>query len=248
MTVRSLIQQALRLCGALSAPGRSAADSEHETEALDVLNALLGSWNAERLNIYTISAATYPLVSNQQAYTIGQDPAGILTADFNAPRPQEIQQANIILTGSSAPLHRPLKPIGDQEWANIRIQEIWAIPQKLYNDGAYPLSTLYLWPGPGDSTYELELYTWQALSTFASIDDAVTLPPGYDRALIYNLAVELSPRYPRAPMSPLVMKTAIDSKAAIQRRNINPAPISCDPALMSSEGTRRSWNYLTGEF
>lgn len=242
MTVRELVQSSLRLTGLLNAPGQSVVEeSAHETEALAVLNQLIGSWNTERLNIYTVSIAAYPLVANQQAYTIG--PGG----DFDAARPQEIQQANIILPGGAAPLHRPIEIIDDKRWAAIRIQEIWAIPQKLYNDGAFPYSTLYLWPGPSDA-YQLELYTWEALRSFSDMEDEVRLPPGYDRALVYNLAVELAPRYPRVSLNPLVLQTARDSKAAIQRRNIDVQPISCDPALMSGSGIRRSWNYLTGEF
>jgi hypothetical protein len=53
---------------------------------------------------------------------------------------------------------------------------------------------LHLNPVPSAAD-TLVLYTWQQLSRFAATSDTFDLPPGYARAIRYNLALELAPEY-----------------------------------------------------
>jgi hypothetical protein len=241
--VSDLLYAALRQAGILRGARRGASGSEN-ADAFDCLNRMLESWNTDRLAIYTIRAASYPLTSGKQAYTIGQDPTGQTAPDFDAARPARIEQANLIIT-TEPPLRRPIKLLNDQQWASIRIQAIsTAIPQKLYNDGGYPFSTLYLWPAPS-LAYQLELYTWQALGTFTGPTDTVILPPGYTRAIVSNLALELCITFGIDPR-PLLVKVASESKAAIESLNAPMPVMGCDSGVL---GGRRSgtFNWLTGE-
>ena len=145
-TVLDLITDSMLEIGALGT-GETPTNEEAQ-QCLNRLNRMLNSWNTERLTIYTISIAAYNLVANQQTYTIG--PGGF----FNAPRPQKIEQANIILAGTDPPTRQPLSLFDDNMWSQIRVQNVpYTIPQALYNDGGFPLSTLYLWGYPtGESS------------------------------------------------------------------------------------------------
>ncbi len=223
--VQNIINSALTLIGVIAA-GESPAPEE-STDALLVLNDLITSWDVERLVIYATNRATYNLIISQQTYTIGQG-AG---ANFNAARPTSIWAANII---NSAGLAFPMKLVTKEEWASIPEKSVTgAVPRELWNDNGYPNSTLYLWPIPSAGSTQLELYTWQQLTTFVNLTDTFDFPPGYERAIRFNLAVELASEYGRE-IPQTVGQIAMDSKNAI--RGLNAPPVSG----MAEEGAARS--------
>lgn len=239
-----IITAAFRLCGALRGPQRGISDSEM-AEGLDALNALVDSWNIDPLTIWANKDLIVNLVQNQITTTIGIDPTGVLTADYPYPRPDKITNANIITqVNSGQPVRNALTLLNTDGWAAIQVQQTASqIPQALYDDYAYPLSNLSLWPypnGPG----QLELYYWQTISQFDTASDNFLCPPGYRRALEFGLAVELHPRYPQFAMDPMVSLIAREAKADIEAHNSDIPVMSCDPALLSAK--KKSWDYLTG--
>ena len=126
--------------------------------------------------------------------TIGQKirPARPL-ADFDAPRPQLITMANFVSTATSGPpIRYPLLMLTPQAWASIVMQDLPnTIPYGLYNDRAYPISTLYIYGQP-QAGNQLELWVWHQIPIFAEDDsDAVILPLQYEDALVLNLACRL---------------------------------------------------------
>jgi hypothetical protein len=237
MTALDLITRSLKALGAVAA-GETLPDDEAE-DGLVALNAMLGSWNAESTMVIGELISTYTLVSGTQTYTIGS--GGV----FNATRPQKITQANLIYSGVTPNTRLPLDIIDYQQWSDIRIlsQPSNTFPSRLYCDYNFPLATIYLWGSPG-SSLQLELYTWQALTTFALLTTTFSLPPEYDEALVYNLALRLAPMYDREP-SQMVMALAISSKAAIQRLN-STSPIMWPDAAVSGV-TQGIFNIYSGQ-
>lgn len=66
----------------------------------------------------------------------------------------------------------------------------------------YTCSTLVKLPGSGDDSIScvmLDLSVWQPLFEFTSLQQVISLPPAYQRALRYQLALELAPAYGRSP-------------------------------------------------
>ena len=244
-TAGSIIYSAYRIAGILRAPRRGLSQSEI-LDGVDCLNSLLDSWSAERLNIFTINAAIYTLTVNQQSYTIGIDPTGVLTANFSAPRPAKIRNANILTQVGGAQVTRvPLELLNDDGWASIRVRNTGSsIPQKLYDDYNDPLSTLSFYPFP-NAAAQVEIFSWQALQQVASAADPFTVPPSYRRAVEYNLALELAPRYPQFPMNQRTIAAAMEAKSALQALNAPEPVMSCDLALLS--GKKSTFNYLIGE-
>lgn len=239
MTAQQLIATSLTLAGQMG-PGRGAGSSESAV-ALEALNAMLDAWNTQRLAVYAIRSAEYPLVGGQQTYTIG--PGG----DFDAARPVRIELANlVILSNPASPLHRPLEPASSADWAAIRLPGLEStLPTRYYYEPAHPLGKLHLWPAPTESN-RVEIYTWQPLGRITSLDDTFDLPPGYEEAVKYNLAVRLSTMFLHAQRrpSPLVLEMARESLAAIKRLNA-PAPVMGTEPVMG--GTPAGFDYRLGE-
>lgn len=242
--VQEIIYSAMRLAGIITGPQRGMSASEL-ADGMAALNSLIDEWGTDRLNIYTVSVAQYNLVVNQQVYTIGIDPDGVLIADFPVERPIEIQNANIITQISgSQPTRIPLILLNDDGWSQIAVQSTGStIPQQLYDDYDYPLSKLYLWPYP-TAAAQLELYTWQLLSQFTDASQTFKMPPGYRRAIEYNLAVDLANRFQNAQLGANVARIALETKIHIESKNAPEPVMSCDPAVLSTK--KSTWNYLVG--
>lgn len=213
------------------------------TEALAALNALIDSWNTERLTIPAVLRNVFTLTASQQSYTIG--PSG----DFLvSSRPSKIEKAGLIDINANAsqPLESPLNVLTLNLWKAISIKNQTSThPQDLWYDQSLSVGngTVYFWPIP-TVVNQVALYLWQTLLQFQAVEDAFAMQPGYLRALQYNLAVELAPRFENAVLSQPVVDTAKEAKAKIKSLNRPPLELRCDPALTSA--LRYDWR--TGEY
>ncbi len=202
-TVRDLITASLRLIQEVGAGEVCTAESA--VDGLSALNRMIASWSVDKDVIYTESAEVFNLTSG--SHTIGSG------ADFNTVRPVNIEQMFITDGGQTYPLWEN----DSTQYALIADKETIGRPTDFYYDGNYPVGTIKFYPVP-DKTYQLNIYSRKALSQFTAITDNVVLPNGYERALIYNLAVEIAPEYGKeAPQS--VQLTAAKSLRAIESGN-----------------------------
>jgi hypothetical protein len=219
---QGLLYPALRKAQVTLGPQRTPSVAQFQ-DAIDELNRLAGSLNCDRLNIYSIARAEYPLDPPKASYTIGLSPDGFITADFPAERPLGIESANILSGAASIPY--PLALFTALQWAAIGSQALPdSIPGILYDDFAYPVSTLYLYGQPA-AGQTLELFTWTLVPTFQAITDVVLLPPGYEDALVLNLAVRLAPHFQKDAVPPDVRRDAQLSLMRLQSINA-PRPIA----------------------
>lgn len=234
----NLISSSLRLIGVL-ASGETASGAE-AADGLDILNDMIDSWNTERLMVFTIQRQVFSLTSGVQDYTMGTG------GDFNVDRPARIERAGIIsLTNPSQPLELPIDYLTDAQWQNIPVKNIQsALSTKVWDDQNFPLRGLHYWPIP-NTAIDATLYTWTALTQFADLVTDYTFPPGYAKALRYNLALDLAPEYGReVPAS--VAAQAVLSKAAIQSLNHPTLDLRCDPAVVSPD--KRTYNWLSDTY
>lgn len=233
--VRDLLSSSLRLLGAI-ATGETPSAAE-QADALAAVNRMVDSWSNEELLIYADVVETFNLVPGQQTYTMG--PSG----NFNTVRPQRIEKARLQTVTSGLPADLPLTLVTLDEWARIIIKtQSSSLPLRLYIEENYPLMNLNLWPIPNIAN-KIVLWSWKPLTRFATVDDDVSFPPGYERMIVYNGALELAPEYGREP-SATVLSTAIESKANIKRMNTQPSYLSTDSAIRSRN---RRFNILKGD-
>jgi hypothetical protein len=215
MTVQDLINLSLTLCGRLGA-GRTAGAAE-STVVFGIVNGMLDSWSTKRLAVYSVNLATFPLAAGTETYTIGTG------AVFNTARPILVQSASIVATVEAKTARFPLRVIGQDEFSSLEsFGDQAVIPKLLYYDAAFPVATIYLFPIPATNTH-LDIWTWNAFTQFAALGDTVTLPPGYSRALSYNLAVEVAAAF-GLQVPAVVAAIALSSKASIEAINARLMP------------------------
>jgi hypothetical protein len=202
-TASDIIRRSLRLIGAIA--GGETPSSTEETDALQVLNAMLDSWNTESLAVYALRDETLTL-TGAASYTIGGGGA------LDTTRPVKIEAA--------------YERLGDNDYhVTLASADAWCriaatstsgeVAEWLYYEPSYPLGTLYLYPKP--TTGVLHLVTRVPLAAYSATDSLV-LPPGYQDAITYHLAIRLAPEYGR-PVTPELAALARAAKDNIQRVN-----------------------------
>ena len=222
-TGQSICQRALRLLNALGT-GESVG-SDLQADILGALNTMLDSWNLERLIIYSVERKTFTLIASTNPHTIGSG------GQINVARPVKIDTASIIESDVEYPLEIISKERFQQESA--KATQTATIPRYLYYDPQYDASGLgrvYLLPIPATAN-TLALYLWTALSTAITWGGTITFPPGYQRAIEYNLAIEFAPEVNRQP-SEAVVKVAVESKAQVKSINMPILYAEIDEAVL----------------
>lgn len=202
-TARDIIYRAFRKAG-VSTKGET-PDATEANDALEELNSMLGIWSNDNMLIYARTLESFSLTANDGTYTIGSG------ADFNTTRPMFIVSAYV----RNSTTDYPVEVISDEAFARIIQKDTGSIPAWINFDNSFPTATIKLWPLPV-SAYTLYLLTEKALTSIATLDTAISLPPGWEDALAYNLAVRIMSEYGQQPDA-VVVNLANESKSMIQR-------------------------------
>ena len=225
-TSTTLIKRAIRLLQ----EGTDPSDDELD-QGLEGLNAMMGTWANDGLMCYAIRDESFNITNGTRSYTIG--PSG----DLNTTRPVSIEGAYVIVSGVSYPVTVLETP---QQYAGLPTKTQTADwPNAVYYEPDMPAGTLFCYLVP-NQTVELHLLTKTPIGTLA-LGDTISLPPGWEDAIAYNLAIALSSEYENDPKQSVVLM-ARNTKRAI--RKTNTIPIVAAPAL-SWLKARRVVNILT---
>lgn len=230
-TPSSMILKSLRLLGEKSIGDTLSAGEQ--TAYLADLNAMMESWSLERLLCYQLLQESRALTASVGNFTIGSG------GTWNTARPTKIDHAFIRDSGS---IDYPVQVVNAQSYDAIGLKTLdGSIPEVLYYDGAFVtgLATIYLYPEPS-ANLTLYISSWKQLQTFALISTDVVLPPGYQRAIEYNFAIEIAGGFRNVP--PEVAKIARDSLAAIKGINAPDVMMTLDAGVASP----RSSSILAG--
>jgi len=210
-TALELIGDALSELGVLAA-GETVSASDGQL-GLRKLNALIDQWKTKRLMIYTVTQTTKTLSSGTQAYTVGSG------GDVNIDRPLFLDRVTYKDTSLSTPSEIPLELLEAQGWQNIVIKSQAAVfPSKVYYNPTFPLGTLSFWPVQSSATVQANIYHPAAVGELAATSTSVSVPPGYRRMIVKNLAVDLAPSFGRQAPAELV-RAAAGSMDSVQARN-----------------------------
>jgi hypothetical protein len=187
-------------------------DANERDYYLSRLNSMLDSWSNERLMIYAISQTSFALTNSQGSYTIGNG------GDFNMTRPIGLVDPCFIRDGNGH--DTPLTMIDARAYGGLGLKETdGTYPEFIYYDNGFSgtsTATIKFYPEPGTglSTYISFL---SALQTFSTVSMNLLLPPGYQRAIETNFAVESAPGF--VTLDKEVIKIARESKATLKSKN-----------------------------
>lgn len=224
-TALGIITSAMRKAGILVKNEQPSADEA--ADGLEMLNDLLDSISNDSLIVYARTFENFTLSANDTTYTIG------IGGDFNTVRPIKIITAYV----RSGNIDYPLSLVNDEQYASITLKTVSGIPEFLNYTNAFPLGTINIYPAPSQG-YQLFLVTEKQLSTF-TLNQTVSLPPGWKRMLIYNLAVELAPEYGQE-VPQITYQIAKDSKAEIK------AAVMAAKAMQWDNGLELDGNIYSG--
>jgi hypothetical protein len=234
-TALQLVTSSLRKLGAVAA-GES-LDADEQSDALAALNQIVESWNLKGLALFRRENAAYTLVPSQQEYSVGSG------ADFDGARPITLHSAFVTRGG----IDYPLAVLTQAQWNDILQKSTQSeIPEGIYYDPTFPAGTMRFWPVPIEAL-TVTLAIDMQLAAVADINDDLAFPPGYERALLYALAVDLAPEYPAVTLSQSVIETADDALADIKRaNNTQQQPATFDFALAGAYGSVSMARFMSG--
>lgn len=227
-TALDLVKKAMRLVGALGI-GETPTDDEASV-GREALNSLLDSWWTQRLAVYSQTEDTLSWAAGQVSRTIGSG------GDFNITRPVRVTSAAQTIQDIDYPINiltsEQYRGLPDKNVDSTLITHLW------YDLGA-DLGTLYAYPKPSVTATVL-LRSHKQLQSFSSNTTALSLPPGYQRAVEYNLALELASEYQRQ-IPQQVALIASTSLAALRRLNKE-----VPQQRIEFAETGRTWDWRTG--
>lgn len=231
-TVNDIISGSLRLIEEIGAGQSASADDA--ADCLSALIAMIDSWSIQGGSIYTETIETFNL-TGATSYTIGS--GGV----FNTTRPVKIRAATYTLSGADT-YEENLEVLSMEEYAYQTDKTVSGYPKRVYYDAGYPLGKFYFLPIPSSGVFKL--FSEKPLTNYTSVNDSIILPPGYERALRYNLAVEIAPEFGKQANQTVGM-IAFESKNAIENKNTenDKNTMVADPAFMGES----NFNIYSGQ-
>lgn len=220
--VTDIINLALRDAGVIGAG--QVASAEDTQDALTTLNQMIAMWRTERLAVYCLKDVSVT-VTGAQSYTIGTGGA------FNVTRPVEVVGAFWRSLGLDYPI-RVLNAFEDYQSIGTKTLPSGGPPDYLYYRPNYPLGEVLVWPQPASG--EIHLTVMADFPVYVGVSDDVALPPEYEGAIRFNLAVILAAMF-GSQLRADIAQLAKTTKRAIKRINAS-IPIADMPAAVLPYG------------
>jgi hypothetical protein len=207
-TANSIIRQALGKLG-IAAPGQVVSPGDAQA-CLQSLNTMLDAWAVESLYAYATQTITGTLPASTATRTIG--PTGQLVA---TPRPVRLEDGCFFTAGG---IDYPITTVTEGEYNGIGLKDVASLgPRWVFYRPTLPNGLLSFFPLAAPAV-TLSLVVQQQISAFATLTTNYTLPPGYERALVFSLSEEVAADYERE-VPPTVTRNAAAARRLIKRTN-----------------------------
>lgn len=201
-TAREIVTTMLRRIGAVTM--NESPTASEITDGLSALNQMVESWANDGLLVYARTEENFALTGAAQ-YTVGSG-QDFDTVPFNFIVSAYVRQGTT---------DYPLSGLSDSDYARLSMKStITGIPDYYNYNNGYPSGVLRFYPVPSDGT--LYVVSEKPLTEFA-LNDTISLPPGWKRALIANGAIEVAPEYGLEPSASLANAAAV-SLAGLRRQ------------------------------
>lgn len=246
VTIRKLIESSLRKINVLA--GGEDMKPDEGQDALLTFQMMVSGWANETLTIPVTGVVTKTLVVGEPEYTIGiypsPQPDPLPENHIETPRPQQFITAMI---RDSAGTDYRMDIMDAARYSQISRKTNASRPSRMYVRHGWPMHTILFESQPYDSeTLIMEvLQPLEGILATDSLDTVINLPPGYERALLYNLAVEMAPEYEKTP-SGVVLGVAAQSLKMLKARNSRPLLLDVDRALVDTQKGKGTYEITQG--
>ena len=211
----AIITRALLMIGAVGA-GQTPTAAEI-TDGGETLNLLLKAWQADGLQLFTLTNISLTPVLSQYKYTFG--PSGDIDTGATGPRPEEI----FLVT------RQRTADVTDIALTRLARNDYWQLPNKTntgtptqcYFDSsiASGLANLYVWPAPDAtfvSDYTIEIKYQKPFDDMDAATNDLAFPKSWTLAVTLGLAELLAIEYG----TPLSDRRELREVAAIEKERV----------------------------
>ena len=223
-----LIKRAMRLVG-VNSLGEEPSDDE-ASNGLIALNGMLGLWSNSSLLIPVETIDAIPIVANTSVYTIGA------SGTFVSDRPMQAVDSSYVVYNSIS-YRCPL--LTTAKYDSISYKPLTAeFPRFIWYQPDYPDGTLTVYPTP-TAISTLNFVSLKPLASFSGLTTAASLPPGYEEAIAFNLAVSFGQEFDGASIPAWVIQQAANTKRALKRTNTRVPGLTLPSAVTTSSARGR---------
>lgn len=231
-----LIRRSMLLINAISA--NEIPDDSDLNDAMVTLNEMFDSWSLQPMTLYRSPPESWVLTPGQSVYEWGVNagPTG-----FNTDRPVRINNVTCDRDGVTT----YVEVVSQQSYDNLSVKSIsQPIPEQVLYTNSYPLGQLTFFPVPTEAV-TINFDTDRLLEGPANLQSTLAFPPGYLRAIRYNLAVELWPEYANTTTDiESIKKIAKEALGKVKVANQSLTPASFTDVPGTEIG--RSWDWRVG--
>jgi hypothetical protein len=176
MTVLELVTEALRKTGS-----RDTTNTTLLANGLTGLNRLLSSWDEILIPYTTVDSLA--LTAGTASYTIGVGGA------IDTVRPLSIVSA--YLRSSDGYDYDINVKLSRKDYDLVYDKDFAGRPTALYYNASNPLGYIYFDSAPSEAdTFYMTSY--KPITTYTALTDTILQPVEYEKAMIYNLAIDLA--------------------------------------------------------
>lgn len=238
VTTGSIIRRAYQRVGILG-QGESLPQQD-QNDGLEILREMLDQWSIQSLMIPVVTNITFDLTTASE-YTIG------LAEDENSPANHIEQPRPIeIISGfvrAQEDVDYSLERISAEIYDGFSLKTVQTIPRLYYYEQGYPLSTIIFNVIPSQPLtlylkYKAEL---KELLNVNNLTSTLLLPPGYEKAIIDNLAVDLAPLYGKTAPKTVILN-ATNGKRLVKQSNSSLKLLQVDKAI--TQNLKRRGTYI----
>lgn len=179
--------------------------------ALRRLNRMIQSWTNENLLVFNAYVDQIALTPGVATYS-----STLLTNG----RPTNIDDCIVRLSS----IDYPVDLINNQDYNDIPFKATAGLPDRVYADQGFPNTTFSFYPTPS-AAYTAIFNLRGPLSATMTLATTLSLPPGYEEAIVDNLAVLLGPPFKRQADQVLTSR-ANEGKAWLKVQNFVPLQMS----------------------
>lgn len=176
--------------------------------ALRRFQRMIDSWANVRDLIFATTTETFTMTANQAEYS---------TTLLAGGRPAKIDSMFARLSQIDYAV-----TMRDQEWYDqIAYKPTSAIPNNCFYNASMPNGAMFFYPTPY-AAFECHVVRVDPLTGTMTVGTTLTMPPGYEKAFVDALAVDLYPSFKGAkPIPPDLKASANEAKRVLKVTNFN---------------------------